>query len=274
MTFEEILKSKGWTDADLNDPANKGVLDRMRPMVEEVYGAVAERDSLKSEYTGYRKQVEEEWTPAVNQRVLDAEATALKAQEDAARLKARLEFGRSNGWVPEEEGETEPTPPAFDPRAHKLVTEDDIAKFSDLEGRAIAMASDIRDEYSHLTGKSLFDYTGRDGKRGMVALREEAIQARKPLDSYVAEKFNFSGLRQQKEEEAKAAWERKIREEERTRTTQELASRYGTPNLRPAVPSRQPLVREGETKMPWEQSLDSLRASRRERAFKLEQKVQ
>ena len=215
----------------------------------------------------------------VNPRIAAAEQEAVKARQEAALLREQVQIAKDYGLIPE--GDKTPASPsvsatpgneAFDPSKHNLVTRDEIGRFADLEGQAIAMASDVLEEYRYLSGgKSLYDYVGPDGKRGMQALRTEAVKQKMPLDQFVAQKFDFAGKRQ--------AIEAKRQEEHDAQVAKEAVSKYVTenganPNTRTPGPSRSPFIPRpqgtspaGGAKQPWEVPAQERKNSRQERAM-------
>src|SRR5262249_10244991 len=147
----------------------------------------------------------EKWrNETANPAIAEAERVAAAARLEAARFKEEAKIARDYGLLPEDKGEKTPAPPSvsnptldkFDPKAHNLLTQDEfkdgVARFAELEGDAIARAQDLADRYRELMGKPLTQYVGDSGKRGMVALREEAKVAKLPVDDYVARKFDFA----------------------------------------------------------------------------------
>ena len=280
MTLEQILKSKGYTDADLE--ALKPMLSdsRFRTSLEEQFGALeTERNDFKAKYEGKETEIEDWRANVVNPRIAAAEQEAVKARQEAALLREQVQIAKDYGLIPE--GDKTPAPSsvsatpgneAFDPSKHNLVTRDEIGRFADLEGQAIAMASDVLEEYRYLSGgKSLYDYVGPDGKRGMQALRTEAVKQKMPLDQFVAQKFDFAGKRQ--------AIEAKRQEEHDAQVAKEAVSKYVTenganPNTRTPGPSRSPFIPRpqgtspaGGAKQPWEVPAQERKGSRQERAM-------
>ena len=280
MTLEQILKSKGYTDADLE--ALKPMLSdsRFRTSLEEQFGALeTERNDFKAKYEGKEAEIEDWRTTVVNPRIAAAEQEAVKARQEAALLREQVQIAKDYGLIPE--GDKPAAPPSvsatpgsetFDPSKHNLVTRDEIGRFADLEGQAIAMASDVLEEYRYLTGgKSLYDYVGPDGKRGMQALRTEAVKAKVPLDQFVAQKFDFVGKRQ--------AIEAKRQEEHDALVSKEAVSKYITenganPNTRTPGPSRMPFIPPkqgsspaGGAKQPWDVPAQERKNARQERAM-------
>jgi len=267
--FEDTLKAKGFTEADLADPNMKRLIDSFRS---EYEATLSERDSLKTDYEKYKAQVENEWTPGVNKRIEEEERKVVAARLEAARLQEELKLAREYGLLPPEPTPTPTpttTPGAFDPKAHNLITKADVLEFANQEARAIAMSYDVGEEYRYLTGKELREYQGSDGSTGMTALLAEAQTARaKSLKEYAAQKFEFAKLRQAKTDAATKAREDAIRSEEREKTRAELAQQYGNPNLRTPAPSRQPFftpAKPGE--QPWNKTENERRTERVNRAL-------
>jgi hypothetical protein len=271
--LEEVLRANGYTDSDIEAMAPMLQDQKFRGSLETHFSRLeAERDDYKSKHEAWDKWREETANPAI----AAAERTAAEARLDAARYREEAKIARDYGLLPKEpDAPLAPAPPsvsgAFNPKDHKLVTEDDLrngyAQFAEAEGRAIALAADLNEEYRYLSGgKSLYEYEGEGGKRGMTALREEAVRAKKQLDQYVAEKFDFAAKRRAQQETIQKAHDDKIREEERAA----MAAKYGNPMLRQPTLSRQPFIpaKAGDAKFPWEQLPQDRRNARLERALK------
>lgn len=278
--LEEVLKASGFTDEEI--AANATILadPKLRGALEGSFGKMETTlDGYKSENERWAKWHETEGKP-----VLDLyEKERNDARAELAAAKERLKIAEEGGFVPSgvhgregagaaaaAAGAGAPAP--FDPKAHKLVTTDDIARYADLEGDAIAMMQDLSAEYQQLTGKNLLEYSTADSEgrvmRGARALRQEALKSGKRMDVYVAEKFDFAGKRQAAADAQRKSAEDAIRADERAKVTKE----YGDPNLRPLMPSRDPFIpRNGDGKVthPWEndQTAVQRRSARLERAM-------
>lgn len=273
--LEEILKSKGYSDADIEAMAPMLADQRFRTSLETHFGDLErELDVWKA-----KDQVWDDWREkTANPAIAAAERTAAEARLEAARFKEEAKIARDYGLVPKDD-----KPPAdpsvsdpskgtpFNPKDHKLVTEDDLhsayARFATAEGEAIVRAQDLADEYRYLSGgKSLYEYVGKDGKRGLTALREEALEKKQRVEDYVATKFDFAGLRNAASKKIQDEHDEKIRAEERAK----MATQYGNPMLRTPMPSNQPFIppkHEGG-KQPWEIPAQERRNQRLERALK------
>lgn len=266
--IDELLKSKGYSDADI-----EALAPAMRTALEEHFSTLeSERNKFKEDVEGWEK-----WRVEVaDPKISTAEQEAFTARRKAADLEEQVKIAREYGLFAKDE-EVKPAPPSvsnpnqnFDPKAHKLITHDDIAVYADREGEVIARANDLADEYRHLTGKSLFEYRGQDGKRGMTALREEAKKNGKLLFDYVETKFDFAGKRGEMEKKSQQEYEERIRKEEREKVLAEKASEWANPLLRAPAASRQPFIppkRDGQGH-PWEKSQQDRRNARLENAMK------
>lgn len=272
MKLKEILKSKGWSDEQITaafaDPNTLSALD-------DIFGTVAsERDQLKARDADWQRKLDEDYNPAIAK----AEREAADARRKAADFEEQVKIARDYGYLAGDEAERRAAEAAeaakaragvgggYDPKLHP--TFDDVAKFAEAEGQAIALASDLAAEYAYYTGKSLFEYqvtlNGRQ-LRGMSALREEAKQARKPLDQFASEKFDFAGHSRRKAEESQKAHDDQIRKEAQEATRREMAEKYGNPMLASPMPSARPFMpaRTADGKQPWERgSAQERRAER------------
>ena len=282
MTFEETLKSKGFTDADLADPTMKPILERFRPAYEEV---MSERDKYKTDFEGYKTHVEGEWVDSVNKRIADEEEKAKQARREAAQYQEELKIAKDYGYLPTAAKPTEAqaaqaaaqaAAAKFDPKQYKLLTEDDAVSFAKQQATAMAMFFDVDKEYSSLTGKSLLDYEGQDGSRGMTALLAESQSSRaKNLREFAQNKFKFQELRQAKAAEAQKLRDDAIRKEAADATRAEMAAQYGNPNLRTPMPSRSSFIgKPADGKKPWEMTEAERDRARQERAMQSQFKQQ
>jgi hypothetical protein len=263
MTLEEILKADGWTDADL--AAQAAVLNdsRLRATLEKQYGAVVtERDTYKQRDTEWQDLRDRVYQPQITR----AEEEAARVRMEAAGLREQVQIAKDYGYLTadqQQEADRKQRERAalasteYDPKRHP--TFDDVTKFAEAEGQAIALASDLAAEYAYLNGgRSLFEYeTEIDGRRmrGMTALREEAKRSRKNLDQFVSEKFNFRGKREEMATKRQQEHDDAIAKAATEKANLEWAQRMGSnPNLRPAIASQQPFIpaKPSDGKQPWE----------------------
>ncbi len=281
MKLEDILKAQGWTDADIAALAPMLADQRFRTSMEQSYGALAtERDQLKEKDGKWQQQLDNEWQP----RVTKVEQEAIEARRQLAMAQEELKIAKDYGYLPAEaeakvaaaKAKLEESNNGLNPKDY--VSMADAQRMLEAEGRAIAMAADINNEYSRLTGNSLYDYeTEIDGRmmRGLSALREEAKQKRMNLDQYVGQKFDFQGKRAAMKAKAQQDRDDQIRKEAADQTRKELAEQYGNPLMRTAVPSRHAefIPKPANGKQPWEENKQQLKANRIERAMKAQMGV-
>jgi len=273
--LEDVLKANGYSDADIEAMGPMLADQKFRGSMEAHFSRLeAERDDYKGKYETY-----ENWRETVaNPHIAQQERIAAEARIDAAKAREEAKIARELGLFPKDDDTKKPPADlsvsgAFNPKDHKLVTEDDLAKgyarFSDLEGDAIASVGDLLEEYRYLSGgKSLIEYVDpTTGKKGLTALREEAKKRNMHVGDLVAQKFDFEGKRRAVSEAAQKAHDDKIRAEERAA----MATQYGNPMLRTPSPSRQAFIppkTETGGKFPWEQLPQERRNARLERAMK------
>jgi len=275
MKLKQILLDKGWTEAQITAAfADANTLTAL----DDIFGTVtSERDALKARDSEWQNKLESEYNPAITK----AEQDAAAARREAADLKEQIRIAKDYGYLEGNEAEerlkaaaaaaaSRNDPSGYDPKRHP--TFDDVSKFAEAEGEAIALMNDLAQEYRYYTGKDMFEYeTQINGQmlRGARALRHEAKTQRKPLDQYVAEKFDFAGARARKQQEAQKAHDDQIRKEADEAARREMAEKYGNPALALPTASRQPFVpsRPADGKQPWERgSAAQLREDRIKRA--------
>ncbi len=263
MKLEDALKSQGYTDADLAALQPMLADAKFRGALESQFAAVeTERDKFREESTGWSKWYQDTAAPTVEKALKAEQDAKAEAAAHAARLKALQDQGliklAGEDADPAKVAAASATGSASldDLRKLGVVTQDDVMKFAEAEGEAIALAHDISAEYSELYGgKSLLTYVGPDGQtRGLRALRREAQAAKRPLYDYVADKFKFG----EKRSEVLAAETKKredaIRADQRSKDIAELAN----PAARPPSASGFPFVPRpnGDAKQPWDQPGD------------------
>lgn len=257
--LEEVLRAKGYSDTDLEALKTLLADSRFRESLEGELGAVeTERDTFKGEAAKFRGE-SESWAgwykdtglPTVEKALKDAQDARAQAASHEARLKILQEQGliKLAGGDADPNPNPKPDPAQFDPKAHNLVTLDDVHKFADAEGDAIAMASDLAAEHQSLFGKPL---------TGLRELRREALASKRPIYDYVTEKLKFATKRQEISDAALAAREAEIRKDERSKAIAEIAN----PNARPPADSRFTLLPRptADGKQPWDNFDDRMGA--------------
>ena len=291
--LEDILKAKGYTDADIAAAAPLLQDQKFRSTLETEYNLLdTERTTLKTELADYKTQ-NEAWEKYNVENVMPQVASMEKRIADTAAekaaLEARLKLAQEAGYAPRPDAPSpnpNPTPQpgspeAWDPKKHNVPTWDDVHKLADAEGRAIAMMSNLQEEYRYLTGgKSLFEYSHvtQDGRTlyGAEALRHEAQVAKAPnLYDFAAKKFDFSAKRNAIADQQKKAAEEAIRKDERTKVLSETLN----PNTRQGMPSNNPFIPRtpceqngGKPKLPWQVPAQERRAERLNRIMETQLK--
>lgn len=282
--LQDLLKAKGWTDAELADPAYAPLLTNAKfstTLEEQLANLETERDLFKNQVTEF-----ETWrTQTAIPKFDEISARESAARQEAARLKEEIKIARDYGYLPPERQGEQPDPQtarasqaaaqaeAFDPAKHNLVTRDEIGRFANLEGEAIAMATDLAEEYRILyPGQSIYSYEGQNGTRGMRALRLEALAAKKNLDQYIYDKFNFQGKRSEADAKRRAEAEDAIRKDERAK----VAAEYRIPGNAIPTASRFPFIpaKPKDGGQPWEKTPSELRERRLQSAMQTQLKSQ
>lgn len=273
--LEEILKASGLAEADIAAMAPLLSNQSYRIALETHYS------TLETERNTY-KQRDEEWQQIVNEKyvpaVTNAEKQAIEARQEAAKYREQVKAAKDFGYLSDDDATKAAEKVEADRRAAATQSQGGFNpedpkfrefsnRFSMAEGDAMALYNFVSEEYRLLNGGSLNDYLGPDGKRGMVALRAEALAAKKPVDQYATEKFNWAGKRAEQ-----AAARQKAHDDEIFRKGQEdWALKHGTnPMTATPSPSRNPFIppQGKEGKQPWERPMAT--AERRQRAFESE----
>ena len=275
MKLEDVLKQQGYSDADLKAIEPMLADSRLRSAMEAQYSnLITERDAFKTEAEKWETWRQNEAVPTIDKFAREA----TEARTEAARLREENKIAKEYGFLPKTQEEDpaavaareaaaraqQGQPANFDTK--NFVTRDDIGRYADAEGQAIAMAADLAEDYRVLTGQSIVTYTSPDGKRGMSALREEAKTARLPLDQYVANKFNFQAKREEIAAKQRLEAENAIRADERSK----VAAEFGNPAMRSPMPSRHAIIppKQGDTGMPWDKTPNELKERRMQNALK------
>jgi hypothetical protein len=270
--LEEILKEKGYTEAELTALAPLLADQKFRATLETEYDSVvAARDKYKADADFITEWREKTAIPIVDQYAKDT----VEAKAEAASLRARLVEAEKAGFAPAGSvplGVVTPPVDAFDPKKHNLVTNTDLEagyqRFANLEGDAIALAHDLGDQYrTYYPGQTLADYVGTDGKTGFRALLAEARAKGQNVGPYIAEKFNFAGKRN----EMLAAQKQKERDAIAAEERAKVVAEYGHPGMRTPSASAYPLIPRmaKDQGNPWDNPSDR-RSQRIQRAVQTE----
>jgi hypothetical protein len=241
-TLEQILKAKGYSDADLTGMAPLLSDAKFRGALEDEFGAIeTDRDKQAKAVKDW-----DEWHQTVALPKLQEEMDARQtAEADAGANRARLETLQKQGLIKLEEQRNPPKEEKpvdqFDYKKYGLVTRDDVAQLANLEGEAIMLAQDIAAEHAALGL----------GPLKFRELRKAAMEAKMPVDRYWEQTYKVPEKRQELATRHAQEAEAKIRADERSKVTSE----YANPQTRPGVTSRAsflPQPKPGEAKMPWD----------------------
>jgi hypothetical protein len=255
-TLEEILKSEGYTDADIQ--AASGLLGdaRFRGAVEKTLTNMGTQlTAFQDENNRWADHFEKTVKPQLDGLQREKVELSARAGSLEARVKALDPNYKAEEPPPAAQDRSKQPP---DPNGNYLTAADfekKVTEYAAHQGTAIALANDLAMEYKRLTGNDMLDYSysTRDGRtlHGMSGLLQESRDNNRPLPDYISAKFDFAGKRAQaaakQREDAIAA----IRKDERAKVMGEL----GNPNTRPLMPSQQPFIPprqgEGNNGMPW-----------------------
>lgn len=281
MKLEDILKAKGLTDADIAAMQPLLTNQAYRTALENSYTELSsERDALKVRDAEWQNLHDTQWQPLTSKLEKDAS----EARRRAAELEETVKIAKDYGYLPEDAqrkadeaaAASRAAAQSRDAQGRFNAQDPDFMKFAGdfarREGDAIALFNYLGEEHRQLTGKSINEYVNpTTGRRGMVALREEALAANKPIDQYMESKFNWQGLRAEQEAKRKQEYEESIRRDERQKVAMENS---GNPMLGRPQASRDPLIpaRKQGDKMPWEIPAGDRRASRLEKYYQTEAK--
>lgn len=254
-TAIEILKARGYTDADLKsmetllkDPKFTGALEAEAKAADDNAALVA---ANKNWYAT-------EALPALEK----AEKEALEARTKEAALRARIKEAQDRGMTIQAamEGFEPAAPaPAVQPNTPAAVNPKDFVDtktFAEAFGKtgdAIAIGIDIMQEHRELFGNRL----------PVKELLAEARAKNTTLENVWLQKYNVQAKRDELAAKAKTDEENRIRADERAK----MASEYGNPNTRPPVASHSPFTRDrgaaGEEKnQPWRKSPEQAQQDR------------
>jgi len=255
MTYAEFLAAQGASADEIK------VLDV--PVARKAWEASeTARAAAQKESTDLRTWYNDQAVPAYKAM----EAKMMTAQADAARNAALVQAATDQGLLEvaknagvKTEDLAKPAAPAFD--ASKYVTLEQATQFLEREGESIAIMGQLVQE-----DQLLF---GLDHQVDWPALRRTAREKRTNLTQEWMEKYGVQAAREARAKAQRDAAEQKIRDDERSKVQAEFASRYGNPDARPLVPSRNPLApraESGRDKQPWETDEGSLTKNRVQRA--------
>jgi hypothetical protein len=273
-TLEQVLKARGYSDAELaalapalNDPRFRKSLE------EEISNAdnlAAANQKLTTDMNAYDKWFMEEITPE-HTKILKEREDAIA---DAAASKARLDLLQRSRM--QRQGENQDPAAMAAARAEeervareaseaarlglqpktKYVDEQTFQGAFEATGSAIASAVNLARQHEKLFGA--------DADLDMEVLYAEAKAAKMPVKAFWEKKYHVSEKRAEAAQKQGEAHDAKIRADER----QKMSVEFGlgsNPNIRTMVPSNNPFVirkqKEGD-KQPWEKTESELTNAR------------
>lgn len=279
--IEDILKAKGLSDADIAAMSTMLANPAYRTALEASYSELeSERDTYKQRDAEWQQNLDTTYTPAITR----AEQDAQQARLELAAAQESLRIAKDYGYLPDGDAQAKadaaakavrdaakgPPSQGFnlnDPEFGKFANQ-----FSMREGDAMARYNFVSEEYRLLNGGTINDYVGRDGKRGMVAIRAEALAAKQDIDVYANTKFNWDGKRAEQEAKRRADHDAEVGR----KAVEEWALKHGNNPMTSAPnPSRMPMMPartdNGKIVQPWERATAT--AERRQRAYENETKA-
>jgi hypothetical protein len=265
-TLEEILKSDGWSDADLAASATLLQDQRFRASMEKQYGAVAaERDFL----TDWRETT-------ANPHIAAVEAREVAARTEAARLAELVKIAKEYG-VPGVENPIAPPAAAAQPRnpatgeyVDRAALDSYGRDFAMGQRKAMAQYVDISNEHQRLFGHPVESFESLLSDIDNLPAHE---RGRLGLKDVWARKYNVEGKRAEIRAAEQAAHDKKIRDEAVRETEMKYVQQRANPLLRTPAPSTQPFIptRMGEGNkpvQPWEEPKGVMKERRISSALK------
>jgi hypothetical protein len=254
MTYAEYLQSQGATAEDIK------LLDTPigRRSFEGMVAAQAEIEKQRTEAAAYRGQVDN-WYDDTKSKVAKVETELVASKANEARAIAVLREMNKRGMVDIAKDfgfdpEAAPAAPArVEPNVDtsKFITGDRLVEMAERAGDGLALMQDIVGEHAQL-------FPDRPLK--VRELRAAAVAARMSVEEYWLKQYNVPAAREARDRTQKESYEKKLREEGAAIARQEFADKYGNPDTRPLVESRNFLVPRKESgreaKQPWELGTD------------------
>lgn len=155
MTELEFLKKEsGLTDEEWKAYEAIGTTGKLLQAVKKAMGlseqALKDKVEAENARLSFEKRYQEEFIPEMKKVTQDS----LRAQGEAARMKAELDKAREYGIVPDPPAVTEPprAPGSPDPN---MLTREDMARFSDAQSRTVITLQDLNADHFRLFGQPL-----------------------------------------------------------------------------------------------------------------------
>jgi hypothetical protein len=263
MKLDEILKSKGFSDADI-----AVLTPALRETLEATYsGLETERDTLRSVNDEWQRKLDSEYQPAMTKAEKELIAERMKRVAAEEKVKIAKDFG----YLAEEDEASAPArpeaPAAFDPKQHNLVTMSDIPTFARAQGKAMSTYVDIANEHARLFGKSIEEFGTLYDDFLTAQQRNPAATIRSIWEAKYKVPERRAGLAKQEQE----AHDKQVAD---AGVAKYISEHGGNPNLQMRAPSSHPFIPAkptGDKGLPWERGTpNQLKTQRIERANKVQ----
>lgn len=243
MTWKEILKAKGLTDAQIAEIEKTAgaAVSEFDVLIQTAETKNAEATRLHTEATEKTKKLNEWWNDDATKQINEAFSKASTAEAQAAFYRTQVEEAKKAGFI----GADAPgyKPPAADPAnpnpgghfvpggnptpgSPRFMTSQEVAN-------AVSNTFFISNEHQRLFGEPL---PGEALSQLMQEASEQKTTAMKLWES----KYKVPEKRAEITANAQKAHDDKIAKETEERVRREYAEKYGNPETRPMVPSRFP----------------------------------
>lgn len=271
-TLKDLLKAKGYTDADLENMSTLLNDQRFSSVIDDV-----DRSAREARDAEWEATKTSQWQPIIAK----AEQEAIQARMEAANAREQLKIAKDYGYLNDDEakarleaqereqqqrqqqqqqnrGGFNPDDPTF----QKV-----IASYSRQEGDAIALHHFLGEEYRSLMGDSVNSYENAQGLRGLPALRAEAMAANQRLDAYMENKFNWNGKRAEMRAKRQAEHDAAISKQAVEKYIMDHPQLHTQPMLQGPKLSNSPFIpnRGDSAKQPWDGQTAGVEADMQQR---------
>ena len=261
MKLDELLKAKGFTDADI-----AVLTPTMRETLEATYsGMETERDTLRTVNDEWQNKLSNEYQPAITK----AEKIAADARLEAAKWREQVAIAKDFGYLTEENNPAKPVvsnpAPTFD--ESKFMRTSDLGRLAQGQGKAMAVYVDIAAEHQRLFGKPVEDFSVLFDEFSTAAQRNPQATIRATWEA----KYKVPERRAEIAKQEQEAHDKQVAD---AALAKYISEHGGNPNLQMRAPSSQPFIpakSAGDKGLPWERGTPGqLKTQRIERANKVQ----
>lgn len=289
--YEQYLRSQGASDEDVKAlcegsfaaSAIRSFDASQAALASERSARAAAEQSVKDNQEWYDNSLLPAWQKLQSEGVANAaEASRYRTAILEAQKRGLVDVAKDLGFKPEELQQpsnppaNQPTgagaPPASSTPANngQYMTREEILGIARQEGKAIAIMAKMSAEHARLFPNA--------EPPDWPTLYDQAVAQKKPVAQFWEETYSVPAARKAADDKRKADAEAQVRADERKKVEMEFVSKYGNPDVRPMVPSRnvfapsgsRPAGQDGQPRQPWQGSENALTISRVERAVKNE----